>query len=49
MLEGRYGGRNEIILVCDYRNTHTKGVFYEAMRIADARCKLKSLYPKIRL
>ena len=30
MLDTRYADREEVTLVCDNLNTHTKGAFYEA-------------------
>ena len=37
LLDGRYNGRDKVILVCDNLNTHTKGAFYEAFPPAQAR------------
>jgi hypothetical protein len=37
LLEGRYAGCPQVILVCDNLNTHTKGAFYEAFPPARAR------------
>ena len=32
LLDGRYRGCEKVTLVCDNRNTHTKGAFYETQR-----------------
>ena len=37
LMEGRYAGAEEVILVCDNLNTHTKGAFYEAFKPERAR------------
>jgi hypothetical protein len=37
LLEGRYADCEDVILVCDNLNTHTKGAFYEAFQPARAR------------
>lgn len=37
LLEGRYADCDEIILVCDQLNTHTKGAFYEVFEPQKAR------------
>lgn len=37
LLDGRYKDCEEVILVCDKLNTHTKGAFYEAFRPDRAR------------
>ena len=37
MLETRYAAGEEVTLVCDNLNTHTKGAFYEAFEPARAR------------
>lgn len=37
LLEGRYAACEQVILVCDTLNTHTKGAFYEAFEPARAR------------
>ena len=37
LLEGRYAGCPQLILVCDNLNTHTKGAFYEVFEPARAR------------
>jgi hypothetical protein len=37
LLEGRYADCDQIILVCDQLNTHTKGAFYEVFEPQKAR------------
>ena len=37
LLEGRYAGCEQVVLVCDQLNTHTKGAFYEAFEPERAR------------
>jgi hypothetical protein len=37
LLEGRYAECENIVLVCDNLNTHTKGAFYEAFKPERAR------------
>lgn len=37
LLEGRYAGREKVVLVCDNLNTHTKGAFYAAFEPERAR------------
>ena len=37
LLEGRYAACEQVILVCDNLNTHTKGAFYEAFEPQRAR------------
>jgi hypothetical protein len=37
LLEGRYAGCEQVTLVCDNLNTHTKGAFYEAFEPERAR------------
>lgn len=37
LLEGRYADCEQVILVCDNLNTHTKGAFYEAFEPERAR------------
>ena len=37
LLDGRYAKCEQVILVCDNLNTHTKGAFYEAFPAAQAR------------
>ena len=37
LLEGRYKDCDRVILICDNRNTHTKGAFYETFEPARAR------------
>jgi hypothetical protein len=43
LLEGRYAACAEVILVCDNRNTHTKGAFYEAFPPDRARALVRRL------
>lgn len=37
LLEGRYAGCGEVVLVCDNLNTHTRGAFYEVFEPERAR------------
>lgn len=37
LLEGRYAACEQVILVCDHLNTHTKGAFYEVFEPERAR------------
>lgn len=37
LLEGRYAACEQVLLVCDHRNTHTKGAFYEVFEPERAR------------
>lgn len=37
LLEGRYAHCERVILVCDQLNTHTKGAFYEVLKLERAR------------
>ena len=37
LLDGRYAECEQVVLVCDNLNTHTKGAFYEAFAAAEAR------------
>jgi hypothetical protein len=37
LLEGRYANCEQVVLVCDQLNTHTKGAFYEAFEPERAR------------
>lgn len=37
VLEGRYAACEQVILVCDHLNTHTKGAFYEVFEPERAR------------
>ena len=37
LLEGRYAGREKVVLVCDNLNTHAKGAFYAAFEPQRAR------------
>lgn len=37
LLEGRYADCEQVVLVCDQLNTHTKGAFYEAFEPERAR------------
>jgi hypothetical protein len=43
LLEGRYADREQVILVCDNLNTHTKGAFYEVFEPERARQLLRRL------
>lgn len=37
LLDGRYASCEQLVLVCDNLNTHTKGAFYEAFPASQAR------------
>src|SRR5215510_11055089 len=43
MLDTRYADCEDVTLVCDNLNTHTKGAFYEAFEPARARAYIKRL------
>lgn len=43
LLEGRYAKRQQVILVCDNLNTHTKGAFYEAFPPERARALVRRI------
>ena len=43
LLEGRYAACEQVILVCDNLNTHTKGAFYEAFEPARARALVRRI------
>lgn len=43
LLEGRYRHCEQVILVCDHLNTHTKGAFYEAFKPERARHLLRRI------
>ena len=43
MLDTRYADREEVTLVCDNLNTHTKGAFYEAFEPNRARAYIKRI------
>jgi hypothetical protein len=43
MLDTRYADCEEVILVCDNLNTHTKGAFYEAFEPERARAYVKRI------
>jgi hypothetical protein len=43
LLEGRYACCNQVILVCDNLNTHTKGAFYEVFEPERARRLVRRL------
>jgi hypothetical protein len=43
LLEGRYADREQVILVCDNLNTHTKGAFYEVFEPERARQLVRRL------
>ena len=43
LLEGRYKDCDRVILICDNRNTHTKGAFYETFEPARARQLVRRL------
>jgi hypothetical protein len=43
LLEGRYAACDQVILVCDNLNTHTKGAFYEALAPERARALVRRL------
>jgi hypothetical protein len=43
LLEGRYANCEQITLVCDNLNTHTKGAFYEAFEPARARTLVRRI------
>ena len=43
LLTGRYATAEKVILVCDHRNTHTLGAFYEAFDPATARALVRWL------
>jgi hypothetical protein len=43
LLEGRYRKCDEVTLVCDNLNTHTKGAFYEAFPPARARSLVRRI------
>jgi DDE superfamily endonuclease len=43
LLEGRYRQCDQVTLVCDNLNTHTKGAFYEAFPPARARALVRRL------
>src|SRR5947199_690187 len=43
LLDTRYAGREEVTLVCDNLNTHTKGAFYEAFEPERARTIVRRL------
>jgi hypothetical protein len=43
MLDTRYAACEDVTLVCDNLNTHTKGAFYEAFEPARARAYIKRL------
>jgi DDE superfamily endonuclease len=43
LLEGRYAGRETVIIVCDNLNTHTKGAFYEVFEPERARQLVRRL------
>jgi DDE superfamily endonuclease len=43
LLEGRYRKCSTVPLVCDNRNTHTIGAFYEAFRPARARALVRRM------
>ena len=44
LLETRYADCEQVTLVCDNLNTHTKGAFYEAFEPAKARALVKRLH-----
>jgi hypothetical protein len=44
LLEGRYAKCERVTLVCDNRNTHSKGAFYEAFEPARARQLVRRLH-----
>ena len=43
LLEGRYAACEQVILVCDNLNTHTKGAFYEAFAPERARALVRRI------
>src|ERR1700675_2254973 len=43
LLRTRYAAANKVILVCDNRNTHTMGAFYEAFSPEEARALVRRL------
>jgi hypothetical protein len=43
LLEGRYAACEQVILVCDHLNTHTKGAFYEVFEPERARQLVRRL------
>ena len=43
LLEGRYAACNQVIVVCDNLNTHTKGAFYEAFAPERARSLVRRI------
>ena len=43
LLEGRYAACEQVILICDNLNTHTKGAFYEAFQPERARNLVRRL------
>ncbi|MBX3439336.1 MAG: IS630 family transposase [Planctomycetaceae bacterium] len=43
LLDGRYAEREQITLVCDNLNTHTKGAFYEAFPPQKARAYVQRI------
>ena len=44
MLDTRYAACEDVTLVCDNLNTHTKGAFYEAFAPARARAYIKRIH-----
>jgi hypothetical protein len=44
LLEGRYKSCEEIVLICDNLNTHTKGAFYEAFPAERARQLVRRIH-----
>ncbi|MCY2973293.1 MAG: transposase [Planctomycetota bacterium] len=43
LLEGRYAHCQKVTLVCDNRNTHTCGAFYEVFETSRARALVKRI------